>query len=314
VAQYRSGVPRKLKQRLVDEAGGKCANPGCSAYRTQIHHIKEWAVYATHDEKEMIAICPTCHDAVHHGSLEITDQTLRRWKRIKRVPSKRDHVYVEPGDTSKLLLGTIAVTGLKGVKVFELGPSTRLSFDVADGDIMLLNLAVSTTTGAEVLRVVDGHLRHAAEDRVRYDRVPGHMRVTAPLSDEFMPEWAVEKLRIHEPDFGVDGSLRLLDIEVLEPGLVRVQGVWNGSNHAVAITESHLSFIQPDIAGPLSLAGHGADSVLLWGGPITTSLFGTRDSPGHLHVPSGESEASKPARNDPCWCGSGKKFKKCHGA
>ena len=24
--------------------------------------------------------------------------------------------------------------------------------------------------------------------------------------------------------------------------------------------------------------------------------------------------AQQPGRNDPCWCGSGKKFKKCHGA
>ena len=26
------------------------------------------------------------------------------------------------------------------------------------------------------------------------------------------------------------------------------------------------------------------------------------------------SEQQKLGRNDPCWCGSGKKFKKCHGA
>ena len=26
------------------------------------------------------------------------------------------------------------------------------------------------------------------------------------------------------------------------------------------------------------------------------------------------SEEEKIGRNDPCWCGSGKKFKKCHGA
>jgi preprotein translocase subunit SecA len=25
-------------------------------------------------------------------------------------------------------------------------------------------------------------------------------------------------------------------------------------------------------------------------------------------------EHEKLGRNDPCWCGSGKKFKKCHGA
>jgi len=26
------------------------------------------------------------------------------------------------------------------------------------------------------------------------------------------------------------------------------------------------------------------------------------------------SEEEQIGRNDPCWCGSGKKFKKCHGA
>ena len=25
-------------------------------------------------------------------------------------------------------------------------------------------------------------------------------------------------------------------------------------------------------------------------------------------------EAAKLGRNDPCWCGSGKKFKRCHGS
>lgn len=25
-----------------------------------------------------------------------------------------------------------------------------------------------------------------------------------------------------------------------------------------------------------------------------------------------EAPARKPGRNDPCWCGSGKKYKKCH--
>lgn len=34
---------------------------------------------------------------------------------------------------------------------------------------------------------------------------------------------------------------------------------------------------------------------------------------GDLFNTTGKSIA-KPGRNDPCWCGSGKKFKKCHGA
>ena len=30
--------------------------------------------------------------------------------------------------------------------------------------------------------------------------------------------------------------------------------------------------------------------------------------------PKVNSENENIGRNDPCWCGSGKKFKKCHGA
>lgn len=44
------------------------------------------------DQDHMIAICPTCHDAVHHGPLEITDDTIYSWKSIKRKPTNRDHI------------------------------------------------------------------------------------------------------------------------------------------------------------------------------------------------------------------------------
>ena len=37
---------------------------------------------------------------------------------------------------------------------------------------------------------------------------------------------------------------------------------------------------------------------------------GLSDSPSTVHGSS--STASKLGRNDPCWCGSGKKYKKCH--
>ena len=32
------------------------------------------------------------------------------------------------------------------------------------------------------------------------------------------------------------------------------------------------------------------------------------------HVAPYRREAPKPGRNEPCFCGSGKKYKKCHGA
>ncbi|WP_291316233.1 SEC-C metal-binding domain-containing protein [Desulfuromonas sp.] len=38
-------------------------------------------------------------------------------------------------------------------------------------------------------------------------------------------------------------------------------------------------------------------------------LFGRRKPAASAHVPDTMQELG---RNDPCWCGSGKKYKKCH--
>jgi hypothetical protein len=69
MAVHRPKVTEEVKNRLRTEARGKCANPGCSNVRAHIHHIREWAVYKTHDDQHMIAVCPACHDAIHHGAL-----------------------------------------------------------------------------------------------------------------------------------------------------------------------------------------------------------------------------------------------------
>jgi HNH endonuclease len=276
VAAERTKVPPALKKQLVRQAGGKCANPGCSAYRTHIHHIQRWSGYETHDGEHMIAVCPTCHDAIHDGPLVIDDETVRRWKSIERTETKRDHVYVEPASEPKLLLGTLAFMGEnEGLTVFKLAASSELSFRLADGDIMLLNLSVSSMAGREIVRVVEGHVRHAAEEPVRYERVQGHVRLTAPLTSEFMPSWAVKQLRRQEPRYASDGRLTLLDLEVLEPGLVRVQGLWRKDyRNLIAVTPSQLSFLQPGRLLPISLVGEGVDSVLHYVGPFTSAAIG----------------------------------------
>jgi len=56
----------------------------------------------------------------------------------------------------------------------------------------------------------------------------------------------------------------------------------------------------------------GADVIdaALTGGVSTSAVGGAVAAP----TPVRASEHEKLGRNDPCWCGSGKKFKKCHGA
>jgi preprotein translocase subunit SecA len=57
----------------------------------------------------------------------------------------------------------------------------------------------------------------------------------------------------------------------------------------------------------------GAAAIAAAGGGEAVAA-GVPSSAGVVTQPVRASEHEKLGRNDPCWCGSGKKFKKCHGA
>jgi hypothetical protein len=276
MATRRPEISRQVKRALFREAGNKCANPGCSNWRTHLHHITAWVVYQTHDAAHMIAICPTCHDAVHNGPLVIDDAIVYSWKRIQRPPGQRDHVYVEPGDRVLMLLGSLAVTGDQGITVFELGDNNKLGFRVVDGDVMLVNLRIADVNGRAVLRIVDGHVRMGPDSGFRYDRVPGRVAVFADDWRLACPGWVADIMRVQEPRFARDPDDPIFEIEVVEPGLLRVRGLWVKGETAVVVTRERLAFVSSGRTGPISLIGEGKDSVLKFTGPLTTSLFGFR--------------------------------------
>jgi preprotein translocase subunit SecA len=65
-----------------------------------------------------------------------------------------------------------------------------------------------------------------------------------------------------------------------------------------------LSYEHESLAGADAIAAAGAGAVEPAGAATALAPAGQRVT----------SEHEKIGRNDPCWCGSGKKFKKCHGA
>jgi hypothetical protein len=277
MATHRPEISNSKKKRLYAEAGHKCANPGCPNRRTHIHHIREWAVYQTHDEQHMIAVCPTCHDAIHHGAILIGDDVLYRWKAIPRNTGIiRSHLYIEPDGQAKLLLGTVAVTAPSKALVFELSPFNRLKFAIKDEGIMLFDLTVSTLEGDEVLRVSENYIKHQSRPDIEFLQVPGNIKVIVPCAEEFIPKWAVEHMREQEKAFGDTGRITALGISVIKPGLARVEGVWAQKDKTVVITQERLSFIRPDLMGPISFAGAGESSVLHYvsSGVIDIPLFG----------------------------------------
>jgi hypothetical protein len=275
MAVHRPKVSENIKEQLRVEAGGKCANPGCSNVRAHLHHIREWSVYKTHDEKHMIAVCHACHDAIHHGALRISDETVYSWKQARGMHHETTtHLYVEPGTPTKLLLGSISISAMDKAIIFTLSPAHTLSFEIADSDILLLDLQLGRLDGQELARVVKGYVRPAGDPHAAVSHVPGHIRVELPTGSGFVPEWFLDKMRLHEPDFAANGSIVALDLHVVGPGRVRVQGVWPLPDKVIAITESSLSFLRQHMAGPLTLRAHGEDTILVWNGPITQAMFG----------------------------------------
>lgn len=276
---HRPAVPAETKRILLAQAGNKCANPGCSNQLVEIHHIHEWHIYQTHDADHMIAICPSCHDAVDRGSLQISDDELYRWKGINRQEAlSTGHIFVEPGEAPRLLLGSLVVQGSSGLILFEFAEHHQLSFAVRNHDIMLLNVKIASLNGDPLLDVVDGYVRQRSPS-IELQRRPGHILVpSGGINSSFIPKWAQYSL-LREDDTHANMDLPLLSLKVIDRGLVKVEGLWFDRNRGVAITPRRLSFLAAGIPKPISLVGDGEATVLQWVGPLNMSMFRFKETP-----------------------------------
>jgi hypothetical protein len=280
MAQYRPEIGKKIKNKLRGEVGNKCANPGCANLRTHIHHIREWAVYETHDEDFMIAVCPACHDAIHHGALAISDETLLDWKGQRRADRQRTgHIYIEPSSQRRLLLGSIAVTADSRAAVFSLSPDSNVGLSIEDDEIVLLDLRLCSARGVEIMRVArSGHYKAAHHPDVSFDQRPGAFRVTVPCSPEFIPNWLIWAIHAENEVF-IREPVTMIAVEVVEPGIARVEGIWVVGSRAIVVTKTELKFYAEGGTGPQTIVGAGKDSLLHFTGKVGfegVPLFGFR--------------------------------------
>ena len=228
----------------------------------------------------MIAICPACHDAVHHGALPLSDNVLREWKTFRRDKDIRDHIWVEPGKGVRLLLGSISVESEDPMTVFQLSHRNALSFRAEGEDILLASLRITSASGEEVVRVESNNLRHTPRADISYRRVPGRIEIYVPASEEFIPDWALAQKRFRERFYALGDRVKYLGLRVVRPGLLRVEGVWAEDDRVVIISDTSLSFCRPGLREPISLVGEGESSILKWAGPINSSMFAIAPSQG----------------------------------
>ena len=98
---------------------------------------------------------------------------------------------------------------------------------------------------------------------------------------------------------------------------MQAPGFWDDQERAAAVSAEH-STLSRRLESFRSLESDLDDLEALeeMAAAEATEPAGSRRGQGNGEVAETvvKSDRDKIGRNDPCWCGSGKKFKKCHGA
>ncbi len=267
-------IPPKVKSDLISEAGEKCANPGCPNTRVEFHHIQQWAVFKSHNQKDMIAICPTCHDAAHHGKLKITEKTLYEWKKIHRDSTlKRTNIFIEPGTITKIILGSLAFQqGRPGkTKILNIANDQHLTFEVED-DFLIVSTEIKNENGETLVKISNNNITSQAREPLKIEQYPGRFKITTTADTLILPAYALVKMRKNEPDYAANDIVTIIDIQTIKPGHVKVEGFWRKDNKTIIATPKSLNFIELH-GEPQQMLGEGEDSVLIFMGSINEALF-----------------------------------------
>jgi hypothetical protein len=188
----------------------------------------------------MVAVCPSCHDSIHYGLLEIDDSTVYAWKGMERDGKHMGHLYVEPAANPWIVMGSCRVLTETTARVFHLSDNNRLSFAIQRGRFMSVDLDMHTLDGNPLLNVVNGYVEYRNVEYANFAARPGRINVTAPVSDRVIPYWVLADVRQYEADFALDGKVTLLDAEVTKPGEVTIKGFWTEDGHLVLATGRRL--------------------------------------------------------------------------
>ncbi len=284
MANRRPKVPTDTKRALIDEVGGKCANPGCPNRLLQIHHIREWHVYQTHDERHMVAVCAACHDAIHRGNLRITDETLYAWKMIRRSDTHvHTNLWVEPGQCPQLWFGSLAFQSESKISVIELSQNNRVSFEIQGPDLLILDMCLTGKGGIPLIEVRNNTITHAVHPGLHFETAPGQVLLVAPADTPVVPRWLVNRMRRNQNRqyFPEDGYFVLFHATVIRPGVARISAILAEEDRAI-VADIALHFLSRTHEAPVTFfAVREGESIIKIQGQIDwngcAKIFGFAD-------------------------------------
>jgi preprotein translocase subunit SecA len=163
-----------------------------------------------------------------------------------------------------------------------------------------------------ILQIVDTHWRDHLEN-MDYLREGVHLRSMAQKDP--LVEYTAEGHRMFEE---LNAAIRedvvrtLFHAEIAEEEVDQLRQ----AQAAQALDGGSMAYEHESLAGAQAIAAAGAGSGLMLAGDGASVTAGAVDAGGGSVMTQQRvtSDRDKIGRNDPCWCGSGKKFKRCHGA
>ena len=222
----------------------------------------------------MVAICPSCHDACHIRASLIDDATLYAWKQIQRPTGLiREHFYIEPAREMKVLMGSVtaSTSSNDGLTAFKMSNSNQFGFKVLGNDIFLANCEVRNLDGKILVQILENYVTIERRKSIKVERRTGKISVRIVNSVQYLPEWLIS-MPLKEPlEFVSDNGLMAFEIEVVRPGVVRIQGAFVADDAVFVITQSKLLIYRPEINGAVSIIGSGETTII--NGTITRAAF-----------------------------------------
>lgn len=203
----------------------------------QIHHLHKWAVYQTHDEQFMIAVCAGCHDAIHRGEIRLPDEILLSWKNITRSPEVvRGNLWVEPsGAYPELWFGSFSFRSDVPRPIIRLSAHNRVELAVEGSEVLIIDLVLTSADGVELIRINHNTIKHQVMTGVTFQSTPGQVMLLADAKAVRLPKWVINRIRasIGGPDFPRNGQITLFRAEVVRPGVARIGGLWAERDRAI---------------------------------------------------------------------------------
>ena len=162
-----------------------------------------------------------------------------------------------------------------------------------------------------ILQVVDHRWREHLEN-MDYLREGVHLRSMAQKDP--LVEYTSEGHRMFE-----ELNLEIRDevVRTLFHAEIEVEEADQLQQAQAAPTDDRFAYAHESLAGADAIAAAGGGAGVALGGESASVTAGALDAGGGSVMTQQRVTSDREknlGRNDPCWCGSGKKFKRCHGA